>query len=67
VRAMLCRCACIAVQEERYTCRNTAHALGALVDPVMSVWHVGAACTVGLGSRRLRELVIEVDTRLVAR
>jgi hypothetical protein len=28
---------------------------------------VGAACTVGLGSRRLRELVVEVDMRLVAR
>jgi hypothetical protein len=28
---------------------------------------VGAACTVGLGSRRLKELVVEVDTRLVVR
>jgi hypothetical protein len=28
---------------------------------------VGVACMVGLGSRQLRELVVEVDTRLVAR
>jgi hypothetical protein len=28
---------------------------------------VGAACTVDLGSRRLGELVVEVDTRLVVR
>jgi hypothetical protein len=28
---------------------------------------VGVACMVGLGSKRLGELVVEVDTRLVAR
>jgi hypothetical protein len=38
VRAMPCRCACIAVQEELCMCRNVAHTLCALGGPVVSVW-----------------------------
>jgi hypothetical protein len=39
VRAMPCRCMCIAVQEELCMCGNAAHALCALGGPVVSVWH----------------------------
>jgi hypothetical protein len=38
VRAMPCRCACIAVQEELCVCGNMAHTLCALGSLVVSVW-----------------------------
>jgi hypothetical protein len=39
VRAMSCKCVCIAVQEEQGACGNAAHALCALGNLVVSVWH----------------------------